>query len=73
MRNGRRYLFTHAGISEGWYQKNRKIIGELTIHHLNQLQYTEEGMYTLGQIGNEANTLSSPRIGLAWIVEGLLY
>ena len=53
MRNGRRYLFTHAGISEGWYQKNRKIIGELTIHHLNQLLYTEDGMYALGQIGYE--------------------
>ena len=26
------------------------IIGELTIHHLNQLLYTDDGMYALGQI-----------------------
>lgn len=52
-RNEKRYLFTHAGISKGWYQKNRDTIGELTTHNLNKLLYTEEGIHALGQIGYE--------------------
>ena len=32
-----------------WAEIRPLIIGELTIHHLNQLLYTEDGMYALGK------------------------
>lgn len=48
-----RVLFTHAGVSEGWYKANQSIIGELTVEHLNQLLYTDEGIMALAQIGYE--------------------
>ena len=53
MRNGRKYLFTHAGVSKGWYEKNKQAIGELTTENLNNLLHTKEGIFSLAQIGYE--------------------
>lgn len=46
-------LFTHAGVTEGWYNANRNVIGELDSEHLNMLMETENGIRTLAQIGYE--------------------
>lgn len=50
---GRRVLFTHAGVSDGWYQANKKVIGEMNSDNLNHLLDTIEGIQALGQIGYE--------------------
>ena len=51
-KDGRLYLHYRYCPSDEYYWAviHPLIIGELTIHHLNQLLYTEDGMYALGQI-----------------------
>lgn len=50
---GKRVLFTHAGVSEGWYEANKRVIGEMNSENLNRLLDTIEGIHALGQIGYE--------------------
>lgn len=49
----KKVLFTHAGVSQGWYQVNKRVIGEMNSENLNQLLETSEGIKTLAQIGYE--------------------
>lgn len=48
---GKRYLFSHAGVTMPWLKQNSKIIGEPDAEHLNQLLDTKEGIDTLAQVG----------------------
>ena len=34
---GKKFLFTHAGVLKGWYEKHRQSIGELSAENLNRL------------------------------------
>jgi len=43
----KRYLFTHAGLQKGWYDNNKKIIGELTVENLNKLLDVPYGIRSL--------------------------
>ena len=43
----KRYLFTHAGLQKGWYDNNKKIIGELTVENLNKLLDVPHGIRSL--------------------------
>jgi len=45
--NDKRYLFTHAGLQKGWYDNNKKIIGELTVENLNKLLDVPHGIRSL--------------------------
>ena len=45
--NDKRYLFTHAGLQKGWYDNNKKIIGELTVENLNKLLDVPYGIRSL--------------------------
>ena len=45
--NGKRYLFTHAGLIPQWYEKHEDLIGELTVDNLNRLQNTPQGIRAL--------------------------
>lgn len=47
----RRYLFTHAGVTEPWLRCNRRRIGQPDASHLNRLLDTNEGIDTLAQAG----------------------
>lgn len=44
------YLFTHAGLTLGWYEENKEVIGDLTVENLNKLDKTHQGELTLTQI-----------------------
>ena len=49
--NGKKYLFSHAGVCKSWYTKYKELIGELTAENLNNLLKSEEGVKTLCDIG----------------------
>ena len=48
--NDKKFLFTHAGVMKSWYERNKDIIGELTIDNLNQLQTFRNGIKTLAEV-----------------------
>lgn len=48
--NGKRILFTHAGLTYPWYLAHRNIIGELSADNLNGLTKREEGWEALADI-----------------------
>lgn len=49
--NGKKYLFSHAGVCKSWYTKYKELIGELTAENLNNILKSEEGIKTLCDIG----------------------
>jgi predicted MPP superfamily phosphohydrolase len=48
--NGKRYLFTHAGLIPKWYEKHKDLIGELTVPNLNRLLGNPKGMQALCEV-----------------------
>lgn len=48
--NGTQYLFTHAGVTQGWYEQYQSIIGELNAATLNYLLNSLQGIEALAQI-----------------------
>lgn len=48
---GRKYLFTHAGVTMPWLKQNKDIIGEPDAEHLNRLLLTDKGIEALAQVG----------------------
>lgn len=48
--NGIRYLFTHAGVTQGWYEQYQNMIGELNATALNHLLDSLQGIKALAKI-----------------------
>ena len=48
---GKHYLFSHAGITQGWLKRNLKLIRKPDARHLNRLPHTDEGLEALAQVG----------------------
>ena len=48
--NGKKYLFTHAGVMKSWYERNKEIIGELTTDNINKLQGLRKGVSALSEV-----------------------
>ena len=51
MVGGKRYLFTHAGVTSSWYERHQGLIKELTATNLNELMETKEGVEALADVG----------------------
>lgn len=49
--NGKRFLFTHAGVTSSWYQRHYMAIRALNAEHLNGLLLTAEGVAALAEVG----------------------
>lgn len=47
----RHYLFSHAGITQSWLQRNMELIGQPDAEHLNRLLHSNEGLASLAQVG----------------------
>ena len=47
---GKRYLFTHSGLIPQWYERNQKLIGELTAESLNSLKEIPNGITALCEV-----------------------
>ena len=50
---GKRYLFTHAGVTSLWYERHQETIKELTAKNLNHLMATKTGVSALADVGKE--------------------
>lgn len=50
--NGKRYLFTHSGLLKEWYNRNKNLIGELTVDNLNRLQDIPQGIAALCEVSS---------------------
>ena len=48
--NGKRYLFTHAGLIPQWYEYHKDVIGELTVDSLNHLLDIPQGIRALCEV-----------------------
>ena len=48
--NGKRYLFTHAGLMNSWVKRNEKVIGEPTPESLNRLIDIPRGVAALAEM-----------------------
>jgi len=48
--NGKRFLFTHAGVCKSWYEKYKDLIGELNADNLNKLDLSDEGQLALSDM-----------------------
>lgn len=48
---GNHYLFSHAGVTQPWFNLNKKVIGKPDAVHLNRLLKSKKGIETLTQVG----------------------
>lgn len=51
--NGKKILFTHAGVTSGWWQRHQQEIVTLDASHLNRLLSQEKGIASLAEIGSD--------------------
>jgi len=49
--DGRHYLFSHAGVTQSWLNRNIDTIKKPDVSHLNHLLLTNKGIETLAQVG----------------------
>jgi hypothetical protein len=49
--DGRRHLFTHAGVTAPWYTSHEALIGSFDAAHLNHLLESDNGIIALGDVG----------------------
>ena len=47
----RHYLFSHAGVTQGWLKQNMELIRKPDARHLNRLLLSNEGLESLAQVG----------------------
>lgn len=75
-----KHLFTHAGVTNGWYFKHHKLIesvseaGDCTADRLNKLLLTEEGRKALYEVGRARGGVRGSRGGPMWsdMVESII-
>ncbi len=48
---GKRYLFSHAGVTQTWLKRNIELITEPDANHLNRLLLSNAGLAALAQVG----------------------
>ena len=64
--NGRKYLFTHAGLMNSWIERNKKIIGEPTVENLNRLVDFPGGISALSDISRYRTWLGEKSGSILW-------
>lgn len=47
---GKRIMFTHAGVSNSWYNEHKDLIGSLSADNLNSLMLSDEGWNALSDV-----------------------
>lgn len=64
--NGKKYLFTHAGLMNSWTKRNEDIIGEPTVDSLNQLIKTPRGITALGEMSTYRSWIGEKSGSILW-------
>ena len=64
--NGKKYLFTHAGLMNSWIERNKNIIGEPTVDNLNKLVNIHGGILALSDISNHRTWFGEKSGSILW-------
>lgn len=64
--NGKRYLFTHAGLMNSWIKRNEKVIGEPTPESLNRLIDTPRGIAALAEMSSYRTWIGEKSGSILW-------
>lgn len=64
--NDKKILFTHAGLMNSWYQRNKNTIGELTVDNLNQLLNFPNGIQCLCDISKYRTCIGEESGSILW-------
>ncbi len=64
--NGKKILFTHAGVMNSWLERNKETIGELTVDNLNKLLDNPSGIRVLSDISKYRTWLGEKSGSILW-------
>ena len=64
--NGKRYLFTHAGLMNSWVKRNEKVIGEPTPESLNRLIDVPRGVAALAEMSRYRTWIGEKTGSILW-------
>lgn len=64
--NGKRYLFTHAGLMNSWISRNKEIIGVPTEENLNRLIDIPKGISALSEISKYRTWFGEESGSILW-------
>lgn len=64
--NGKKYLFTHAGLMNSWLERNKNIIGEPTVENLNSLINHKKGIRALAEISKYRTWFGEDSGSILW-------
>ena len=66
MIDGKKYLFTHAGLMNSWVERNKGIIGEPTVENLNSLTNTPRGVAALSEMSTYRSWIGEKSGSILW-------
>ena len=64
--NGKRMLFTHAGVMKSWVERNKPIIGDISADSLNRLLDVPGGITALSDISKYRTWLGEETGSILW-------
>ena len=64
--NGKKILFTHAGLMNSWYDRNKNTIGDLTTENLNKLPSINMGVAVLGELSSYRSWIGEKSGSILW-------
>jgi len=64
--NGKKYLFTHAGLMNSWVERNKEIIGEPTVDNLNKLLGLTRGIAALSELSSYRSWIGEKSGSVVW-------
>lgn len=64
--NGKKYLFTHAGLLNSWVERNKRIIGEPTVESLNHLMDIQDGISALSEMSHYRTWIGEKSGSILW-------
>ena len=64
--NGKKYLFTHAGLMGSWVKRNKDAIGEPTVENLNRLMDSPKGIAALSDVSKYRTWFGEETGSILW-------
>lgn len=64
--DGKRFLFTHAGLMNSWAERIKNVIGEPTVENLNNLANFKGGVAVLSDVSSYRSWMGYPSGSILW-------
>lgn len=64
---GKKVLFTHAGVNHNWFLRHEKQIGSLTADNINTLTDNDEGWVALSEVGSIRGGFHPTGVHCGWM------